>query len=54
MKMPANINNTIARVPEMMLAKYNPAMTRAITILTTLSMVPIFLVIVCDLTWRIE
>jgi len=49
MKMPANINNTIARVPERTPAKYNPAMTSAIIILTTLSMVPIFLVIVYDL-----
>jgi hypothetical protein len=42
MKTPERIKRIIATVPEIMFAKYNPAITIAISILTTLSAVPIF------------
>jgi hypothetical protein len=41
-KTPARIKRIIATVPEMMFAKYKPAITIATSILTTLSMVPMF------------
>jgi hypothetical protein len=41
-KIPARTNSTIAKVPEMMFAKYKPAIKIATSILTTLSAVPIF------------
>ena len=42
MKIPARTNRIMAKVPEMMFAKYKPAITIATSILTTLSAVPIF------------
>lgn len=41
-KTPANIKRIIAAVPEIMFAKYKPAITIATSILTTLSMAPMF------------
>jgi hypothetical protein len=41
-KTPASIKRIIATVPEMMFAKYKPAIAMATSILTTLSMVPMF------------
>jgi len=41
-KIPANTNKTIAKVPEIRFAKYNPPIRMAISILATLSAVPIF------------
>jgi hypothetical protein len=42
MKIPATTRRTMAVVPEIWFAKYRPAITRAASILTTLSMVPMF------------
>jgi hypothetical protein len=42
MKTPARTKRTMAKVPEMMFAKYKPAKTIATSILITLSAVPIF------------
>jgi hypothetical protein len=44
----ARMNNIIATVPEIMWAKYNTAMTTAISTLITLSIVPKFFFIVFD------
>jgi hypothetical protein len=44
-KMADKISNTMATVPEITFAKYKPIITRAISILTTLSIVPMFLFI---------
>jgi len=41
-KTPARIKNIIATVPEITFVKYKPAITIATSILTTLSVVPIF------------
>ena len=45
-KMMASDNKMMAVVPEIFSAKYKPAITRAMTILTTLSKVPILFFIV--------
>lgn len=42
MKTTASMMRMMAKVPEMMFAKYKPAIAIAISILTTLSAVPIF------------
>jgi hypothetical protein len=41
-KTPARTKRIMAKVPEIMFAKYKPAITIATSILTTLSAVPIF------------
>ncbi len=46
MKIPARIKRRIATVPEIKFAKYNPAITIATSILTTLSTEPMFFFIV--------
>jgi len=52
-KIPAITNSMMAAVPEITFVKYNIAITTAASILTTLSIVPMFFFI-CLLFWKIK
>ena len=51
-KIPAKIISITARVPVIILAKYNPKMTNPIIILIVLSMVPMFFSILIGFIFR--